>query len=80
MRHFSIRVVTKGQPRDSIALCACFCKANREIVKAGKATTSFASLMRLAIAAIAFCRAASLDRGIIGLTSVGTRLYVPSTK
>ena len=27
-------VVTKGQPKTSIALCACFCKPSREIVKA----------------------------------------------
>ena len=61
--HFSMSVVTKGQPSASIAFCASFCKPSREIVKAGNATTDFALLIRSAMIAIAFCSAASFDRG-----------------
>jgi hypothetical protein len=65
-------VVTKGQPNASIAFCACFCKPSREIVEAENATIDFALLTRSAIIAIAFCNAASFDRGTIGFTSADT--------
>ncbi len=67
--HFSMSVVTKGQPNASIAFWACFCKPSRETVKAGNATTDFALLRRSAIIAIAFCSASAFDRGTIGFTS-----------
>ena len=69
MTHLSMSVVANGQPSASIAFCACFCKPSREIVKAGNATTDFASLIRSAMTAIAFCNAVPFDRSSIGLTS-----------
>jgi hypothetical protein len=56
----------------SIAFCASLCRPSREIVKAGNATTLSALLMRSAMIALAFCSAASFDRGGVSLISTGT--------
>ena len=72
MRHFSMSVVTKGQPNASIAYSACFCKPSRAILKAGNATMDFAFLIRAAMAAIAFCNASVFDRAMTGFTSAVT--------